>query len=100
VRPESIADTKTAAALRDLAEGATSSIIETDHSLRIIRVVSRIPAGHKPFEEVNECIQSRLKRELKKEQWNALLARSSIELPFELPPDLPEWYEREGSAER
>jgi parvulin-like peptidyl-prolyl isomerase len=100
VRVESIADAKTAVALRDLAEGATSSIIETDHSLRIVRVVSRIPAGHKPFEEVDEFIQSRLKRRLEKEQWNALLARSSIEPPFEPPPDLSEWSEREESAER
>jgi hypothetical protein len=95
-RPDSIADATTAAALHGLAEGATSSIIETDHSVRVVRVVSRIPASHKPFEEVDESIQSRLRRELQKKRWNALLARSSIELPSS-PPYLPPWEDIEGA---
>jgi PPIC-type PPIASE domain len=100
VRPDSVADAKTAAALRELPEGATSSIIETDDSLRIVRVVSRIPASVKPFEEVEEAIRESVRRDLQKKEWHALLARSSIELPFEPPPDLPVWYEGEAAPER
>jgi hypothetical protein len=96
-RADSIADMKTADALRQLAEGATSSIIETDRSVRIVRVVSRIPASRTPFEEVDDSIQQRLRRELNKKQWNALLSRASIELPFANPPDLSAWDDGEGA---
>jgi hypothetical protein len=68
-----------------LAEGATSSVIETDHSLRILRVVSRVPAGYKPFEEVAESIRGQLKEEWQQKAVQQLAAQALIE--FAYPPD-------------
>lgn len=80
--PESVVEEKTADALRGLAEGKTSSVIETDHSLRIVRVVSRIPAGCKPFEEVAESICQLIKRDLKQKALEEVYSRACIEFAF------------------
>ena len=61
-----IAEPGTAAALNRLPEGQTSGVIETDNSFRIVRVVSRTPAGTKPFDEVEEPIRQAILAESKK----------------------------------
>jgi parvulin-like peptidyl-prolyl isomerase len=82
VRPNSLADEKTAAALRQLPEGAPSGVIETDHSFRIIRVASRTPAGRKPFEEVEESIREHFRDDLQAKALEELYSRTSIESPY------------------
>jgi parvulin-like peptidyl-prolyl isomerase len=104
--PASIADEKTADALRRLAEGETSPVIQTDHSLRIVRAVSRIPAGHKTFEEVEKSIRELLQHEWEQKAVQEAFERASIEWAFtpdgafqtdgafvreEAPPELPKW---------
>lgn len=86
-RADSIADEKTAAALRQLPEGATSPIIRTDHSLRVVRVVSRVAAGLKPFEEVEQSIRGLIRRELQRKALDEIFSRASIELVYA--PDAP-----------
>jgi hypothetical protein len=86
-RADSIADEKTAAALRQLAEGETSAVIRTDHSLRIVRVVSRVAAGLKPFEEVEESIRGLIRQELQRKALDEIFSRASIESAYA--PDEP-----------
>jgi hypothetical protein len=81
-RPESVADEKTAAALHRLAEGVTSSVIDTDHSVRIVRVSTRIPAGYKPFEEVEKSIRQLLTSDWERAELQELYSRTSIESAY------------------
>jgi hypothetical protein len=83
-RAESIAEEKTATALRRLAEGEISPVILTDHSLRIVRVVSRVPAGCKSFEEVEESIRELIQRELQQKMVDEICSRASIESTYAL----------------
>jgi hypothetical protein len=86
-RADSIADEKTAAALRQLPEGGTSPVIETDHSLRVVRVVSRVAAGLKPFEEVEQSIRGLIRQELQRKALEEIFSGASIEMAFA--PDAP-----------
>jgi hypothetical protein len=83
-RPESIVDDKTAAMLRQLAEGETSSVIETDHAFRVIRLVTRMPAGWVPFEEVEKTIRQHLDQERAQQALDVLASRATIESAFPL----------------
>jgi hypothetical protein len=87
VNPDNLADEKTALALRKLAEGETSGVIETDDSFRIVRLVSRTPAGPHSFDEVAQSIREVLQSEFKKRALKAVYAQSSIESPYI--PDVP-----------
>ncbi|HET6326445.1 MAG TPA: peptidylprolyl isomerase [Planctomycetaceae bacterium] len=104
--PDSIVDEKTAEALRQLAEGATSPVIETDHSLRLVRVISRVPASCEPFEEVEKSIRERITQELQQRVWQQVAAQALIESAYrpsgvdkaagaffweQAPPELPKW---------
>ena len=82
VRPESVADAKTSAALRQLPEGVTSGVIETDHSFRIVRVASRTPASYQPFEEVEQSIREHMRYELQTKALDELYSRTAIESPY------------------
>lgn len=82
--PGSVADEQTAQALRSLPEGATSPIIRTDHSLRLVHVVSRVEPGCKPFEEVEESLRELIKRDLENKLVDALFSRAQIEVAFPL----------------
>jgi hypothetical protein len=82
VRPGSLADEKTAAALRQLPEGATSGVIETDYSFRIVRLAGRTPAGCKPFEEVEESIREHFRDELQTKALEEIYSRTAIESPY------------------
>jgi hypothetical protein len=82
VRPDSLADEQTAAALRQLPEGATSGVIETDHSFRIVRVACRTPAGYQPFEEVEDLIRDHIRQELQTKALEEIYSRTAIESPY------------------
>jgi hypothetical protein len=82
VRPVSVADAKTSAALRQLSEGATSGVIETEHSFRIIRVACRTAAGYQPFEEVEQSIREHIRYELQTKALEELYSRTAIESPY------------------
>jgi hypothetical protein len=83
-RPESIVDDKTAAMLHQMAEGETSSVIETDHAFRVIRLVTRLPAGWVPFEEVENTIRQHLDQEWAQQALDVLASRATIESAFPL----------------
>jgi|GEM_PF-7046043 len=83
-RPESIVDDKTAAILHQLAEGETSSVIETDHAFRVIRLVTRMPAGWVPFEDVEKTIRQDLDQERAQQALDVLASRATIESAFPL----------------
>jgi hypothetical protein len=78
----SVADENTAAALRQLPEGETSGMIETDHSFRIVRVACRTPACSQPFEDVGESIRQAIQRDSQKQALEELYSRTSIESPY------------------
>jgi parvulin-like peptidyl-prolyl isomerase len=80
--PDSIVDEKTAEALRQLPEGATSAVIRTEDALRIIRVVSRVPAGCQSFEECQESIREHIRHAMQQKKVGALVSRASIELAY------------------
>ena len=82
IRPESVADAKTSAALKELPEGATSGVIETDHSFRIVRVACRTPAGYQPFDEVERSIREHMRYELQTKALEELYSRTAIESPY------------------
>jgi hypothetical protein len=82
ISADSLADEKTAAALRQLPEGETSGVIETDYSFRIVRVACRTPACSKPFEEVEESIRQAIHRESEKQALEELYSQTSIESPY------------------
>jgi len=81
-RPESVADAKTSAALRELPEGATSGVIETDHSFRIVRVACRTPASYQPFEDVEQSIREHMRHELQTKVIEEIYSRTTIESPY------------------
>ncbi len=83
-RPESIVDDKTAAILHQMAEGETSSVIETDHAFRVIRLVTRLPAGWVPFEDVEKSIRQHLDQERAQQALDVLASRATIESAFPL----------------
>ncbi len=83
-RPESIVDAKTAAILHKLAEGETSSVIETEHAFRIIRLVTRLPASRVPFEDVEDRICQQLNQERSQQALDMLISRATIESAFPL----------------
>jgi parvulin-like peptidyl-prolyl isomerase len=92
----SIADKATADALRHLAEGQTSGIIETERSFRIVRVVSRTPAGPKPFEEVEDSIKPAIQRQKQLKALADVLSQATIECPYiddvsSILPPPPSW---------
>jgi len=82
ISPDSSANKETAAALRQLAEGETSGVIETGHSFRIVRVACRTPPGWKAFEEVEESIRQVIQRELQRKALEVLYSQVSIESPY------------------
>jgi parvulin-like peptidyl-prolyl isomerase len=77
----SIADKATADALRHLAEGQTSGIIETERSFRVVRVVSRTPAGSKPFEDVLDSIKQTIERQRRIKALTEVYSQATIECP-------------------
>ncbi len=83
-RPESIVDGKTAAILHQLGEGETSSVIETDHAFRVIRLVTRMPADWVPFEDVEITIRQKLNQERTQQALDVLASRATIESAFPL----------------
>jgi hypothetical protein len=82
MNPNSVADLKTASVLRQLPEGGTSDVIETDDSFRIVRVVCRTPAGLRPFDEAEDSIRQSLQREMKKTTLEELYSQAFIESPY------------------
>jgi parvulin-like peptidyl-prolyl isomerase len=80
--PDSIVDEKTTDALRRLPEGATSAVIQTKHSLRIIRVVSRVPAGCQSFEEVQESIREHIRHAGQQKKVADIFSRTPIESAY------------------
>ena len=77
-----LADAKTVAALRQMAEGEFSPVIETKHSFRIVRLVSRTPAGFKTFDEAEDLIGEALKRERQRKALEELHSRAIVESPY------------------
>jgi parvulin-like peptidyl-prolyl isomerase len=80
--PDSLADKATADALRHLGEGQTSGIIETGYSFRIVRLVTRTPAGFKPFEEVVDSIKQALERQRQLKTLDEVYSQATIESPY------------------
>jgi PPIC-type PPIASE domain len=81
IRPESLADPKTADALRQLPEGSTSGVIETEYAYRIVKVACRMPAAWRPFEEVAPMIRRHLRQDAEKRAIDDLYQRTRIESP-------------------
>ena len=77
--PASVTNRATADALRHLAEGQTSAIIETAHSFR---VVTRTPAGSKPFEDVLDSIKQAIGRQRRQRALPDVLSQATIESPY------------------
>jgi hypothetical protein len=82
LNPNSVSDEKTSAALRQLPEGTTSGVIETDHSFRIIHVACRTPASYQPFEEVEQTIREHMRSDLQAKAIEELSSQTVIESPY------------------
>jgi PPIC-type PPIASE domain len=82
LRPESLADRKTAEALRRLPEGSTSGVIETESAYRIVKVVSRMPAAWQSCEDVAPTIRRQILREAQQKALEELYSRTTIESPY------------------
>jgi parvulin-like peptidyl-prolyl isomerase len=89
-KPDSVADTKTAAVLHKLAPGEVSSVVHTADSYRLIRLNARKPAGRHALAEVQETIKRKIEERLQKEATKEVLIevyqQASIESSF-LPPE-------------
>jgi len=81
IRPESVADPKTAEALRQLPEGSTSGVIETEYAYRIVKVGCRMPAAWRSFDEVAPAIRRQIGEEAKQKALEDLYQRTTIESP-------------------
>jgi hypothetical protein len=82
IRPESVADPKTAEALRQLPEGSTSGVIETEYAYRIVKVACRMPAAWRSFEEVAPTIRRQIRQEAVQRALEELYSRTTIESPY------------------
>ena len=92
IKPDSVADAKTAAVLRSLAPGEVSAVIHTKESYRLIRLNQRKPAGRSPLAEVQETIRQKIEDKLQKEATHEVLVdaykHASIESAFLSPAEL------------
>jgi parvulin-like peptidyl-prolyl isomerase len=91
-KPDSVADTKTAAMLHKLAPGEVSPVIHTADSYRLIRLNARKPAGRHSLAEVQETIRHKIEERLQKEATREVLVdayqHASIESSFLSPEEL------------
>jgi parvulin-like peptidyl-prolyl isomerase len=91
-KPDSVADTKTAAILHKLAPGEVSPVIHTADSYRLIRLNARKPAGRHSLAEVQETIRHKIEERLQKDATREVLVdvyqHASIESSFLSPEEL------------
>jgi parvulin-like peptidyl-prolyl isomerase len=91
-KPDSIADTKTAAMLHKLAPGEVSPVIHAADSYRLIRLNARKPAGRHSLAEMQETIRHKIEERLQKEATREVLVdayqHASIESSFLSPEEL------------
>ena len=85
-KPDSVADTKTAAILHKLAPGEVSPVVHTADSYRLIRLNARKPAGRHALAEVQETIERKsrnaCRRRRRSKSWSKCTSRRASNRRF------------------
>ncbi len=75
-------------ALAKLKEGQITDPLETVGGFQVLRLVKRIPAGYRPFEEVEPMLRRKLAQERYQEQTKGLVEKLKKEYLVEVHPEL------------
>ena len=75
-------------ALEEVPEGGLSDLMESGDGWMVVRLVERVPATHRPFEEVRETLRRQRSAEIYQDQTRGLVDRLSDEYLVETHPEL------------